>query len=135
MTRNIKTLLKAKDSVSWSWYMARFFTSEELTKYKAKHRLESQNHFRTLVPVSLGNNLVSLTWEQSCQFHLGAIVPVLLCNNWGSVAWQQTCQSHLATIVPVSLGSNRASLTFHLGAIMGASLRINCATLPREQLC
>ena len=75
------------------------------------------------MPVSLGNNCVSLTWEQLCQSHLKTIVSVSLGNNCVSLTWEQLRQSHLKTIVPVSHGNNCASLTWgqlcqsHLGTI------------------
>ena len=39
------------------------------------------------------------TWEQLYQRNLGTIVPVSLGNNCGSVTWQQSCQCYLGTIV------------------------------------
>ena len=81
------------------------------------------------------------TWEQSCQPHLETIVPVSLGNNRVSVTWEQSFQSNLRTIVPVSLGINRASLAWeqlcqcHLGTNFPVSRRNNCASVTWEELC
>ena len=85
----------------------------------------------TILPVSLGNNRASFTWEQfcqtqlgavvsdradvtwkkSCQFNLETMVPVSLGNNCASVLWEQSCKSHQAIILPVSLGNKLSSVT------------------------
>ena len=90
-------------------------TNEEscqITNYNTKYKLESQIYLGTMVPVSLGNNRASVTWEQLCRSHLWAIVPVSLGNNCASLTWEQLCQYHLGTIVPVSLRNNHPSVTW-----------------------
>ena len=65
--------------------------------------------------VSLENNSVSVTWEQSCQCHLGTIVLVSLGNNQAvsleknctNVTKEQSCQSYLATNLPVPVAVNK----------------------------
>ena len=55
-----------------------------------------------ILPVSLGNKCVSVTWEDLRNCYFGKIT---------SFTWEQSCQRYLGTIVPVSLGKNRTSLT------------------------
>ena len=76
-----------------------------------------------MVPVSLGNNRASVTWERLFQSHLGTILPLSLGNNCASATWEQLYQSHLGIIIPVSLGNNLASLT-----------RENCSQVRLTQL-
>ena len=127
-------------------------TSEELsqrTNCKTKRKLKSQKiHLGTIVPVSLGNNRTSATWEQLSQCHLGTIVPVSLGNNHAiflgtimlvspgnnhaSLTWGQSFQSYLGTIVPVSFENNCASVTSK--NFVPVSLENNCASLTWNQL-
>ena len=102
-----------------------------------------QSHSETILPVSLGDNHASVTWEQSCQchlgaieeFHLGTIVLVSLGDDRASFTWEQSCQCHLGIIVVMSLGYNCASfiweessqfnleITFRLKKEMGNDTR------------
>ena len=63
------------------------------SNFKTKYKLESQNPLGnplgTIVPFTLGNNLASLTWEQSGQSHLGIILPVSLGKNCVSHPWEK----------------------------------------------
>ena len=59
--------------------------------------LPSETHWRKIVPKSKLQNKIQITkskptWKQSCQCHLGTTVPVLLGDNRASVTWEQVCQ-------------------------------------------
>ena len=65
------------------------------------------------MPVSLGNNHVSLTPEQPCQHSLGTTVRSLpshdcaTVNNCATLTWEQSCQSHSGTIESLSFGKSQ----------------------------
>ena len=65
------------------------------------------------MPVSLGNNHVSLTPEQPCQHSLGTTVRSspscdrATVNNCATLTWEQSCQSHSGTIESLSFGKSQ----------------------------
>ena len=64
------------------------------TNCKAKYKnnceqLLCQSHLGTIVPVSLGNNFASFSWDQLCQCLSGAVKPVSLGDNFASVTCVQ----------------------------------------------
>ena len=42
------------------------------------------------MPVSFGNNRAIVNWDQWCQSHLGTIVPVSLGENLASLTWEHS---------------------------------------------
>ena len=79
--------------------------------------------------VSIRDNYASFTWEKLCHCHFGTIVPVSLGNDLVSQChFGMFAPAKLGTIAPVSSWNNRASVTSeqlyrgHLGTIASISL-------------